>query len=44
MIDFYKRNDLTIGNTIREQIFEDKYTFVVKERNLKSFIDYITYA
>ncbi|KAK9710075.1 hypothetical protein QE152_g26222 [Popillia japonica] len=44
MIDFCRRNDLIIGNTMWYQNLEDKYTFVAKERNARSLIDYIVYT
>ncbi|KAK9704431.1 RNase H-like domain found in reverse transcriptase [Popillia japonica] len=36
MIDFCRRNDLIIGNTMWYQNLEDKYTFVAEERNARS--------
>lgn len=44
MIDFCRRNDLIIGNTMWEQQLNDKYTFVAEGRNAKILIDYITYT
>lgn len=44
MIEFCRRNDLIIGNTMWYQKLEDKYSFVAEERNAKSLIDYIVYT
>ena len=44
MIDFCRRNGLTIVNTMWKYQPKDKYTYIAEERNVKSLISYITYT
>lgn len=44
MIEFCRRNDLVVGNTMWYQQIDEKYTFVAEERNARSLIDYFVYT
>lgn len=44
MVDSRLMNDLIIGKSFFNQKQEDKYIFMVEERDVKSIIDYIVYT